>query len=360
MCAALVLLPGAQSGGKEKSKVAQKSAPPPPLQVFTGKLADARKLARERNAGLLIHILLKDMESENTDYRKKFLEEPGLLTACERVIVLVSDNGTHPPRTVEETLDGQKRTRTACSVYTWYENCGQHQQNFNDLALEYRDEDGDLHCPQTLLQAPDGSLAARLNTSAVGDPGEILAALVELKKKFGPGLLEPEWFELTRALERARTAQASSSWPEALRSWTRVRELSPLSVYGAEAAKNLPDAQQGLAAAIERIGKGFVPGSAAESWKQLVEMQRVCAGLPVEKEIAARLKRAEAQKDLQAEIAQVKLEAEAAALLRTAQELADARKDKELEKTVRKLLGPRYAATPAAASARTLWPEWAK
>jgi len=55
----------------------------------------------------------------------------------------------------------------------------------------------------------------------------------------------------------------------------------------------------------------------------------------------------------------VKLEAEAEALLRTAQEQADAKKDKELEKTVRKLLGKRYAATPAAQSARTLWPEWA-
>jgi len=355
-----VLLPGPQSGGKEKSKVAPKSAPPPRLQFFTGKVADARKLARERNAGLLIHILLKDTESENEEYRKKFLEEPGLLAACERVIVLISDNGAHPSRTVEELLDGQKRSRTACSVYSGYENCAQHQQNFNDLALEYRDEDGSLHCPQTILQAPDGSLIARLNTSGVGDPGEILAGLGELKKKFGPGLLEPEWLELKAALERARTAQAAQSWPDALRQWTRVRELSPLSSYGAEAAKALPEVQQALAAELERIGKGFVPGSAAETWKRLAELQRACAGLPIEKEIAARLKRAEAQKEIQAEIAQVKLEAEAALLLRTAQELADARKDKELEKTVRKLLGPRYAATAAAASARALWPEWAK
>ena len=88
-------------------------------------------------------------------------------------------------------------------------------------------------------------------------------------------------------------------------------------------------------------------------------MQRACAGLPVEKEIAARLKQAEAQKQLQAEIALVKLEAEADALLRAAQELADAQKDKQLEKTVRKLLGARYAATPAAGSARSLWPDWA-
>src|SRR6185295_10839503 len=95
------------------------------------------------------------------------------------------------------------------------------------------------------------------------------------------------------------------------------------------------------------------------AWKKLAELQRVCAGLPVEKELAARLKKAEARKELQDEIAVVKLEAEADTLLRSAQEFADAKKDKELEKTVRKLLGKRYAATPAAERARSLWPEWA-
>ena len=366
LCAALLALPAAQTGGKQRAKEKkpepQKSAAPaalPPLQVFTGKLADARKLARERNAGLLIHVLIKDTEAENPEYRKRFLEDPGLRAACERLIVLISDNGQHPSKTIEETLDGKKQTRTACSVYPWFETCAQHQLNLNDLALEYRDEDGSMHCPQTILQAPDGSLLARLNVGGVGDAGEIQSGLVELEKKFGKGLLPAEWTELARAIDEGRAAQASKTWPLALRRWARVRELSPLSVYGVEAAKTLPEIEHALTAEIEATCKGFVPGSAAAAWRRLTELQGACAGLPFEKQIAARLKQAEGQKELQAELAVVKLEAEAEALLRTAQELADAKKDKELEKTVRKLLGKRYASTPAAQSARTLWPEWA-
>jgi hypothetical protein len=366
LCAALLALPAAQSGGKPKGKEkkpeVQKSAATaalPPLQVFTGKVADARKLARERNAGLLIHVLIQDTESENQEYRKRFLEEPGLRASCERLIVLISDNGQHASKTIEETVDGKKQTRNACSVYPWFETCAQHQLNLNDLALEYRDEDGSMHCPQTILQAPDGSVVVRLNIGGVGDPGEIVSGVAELEKKFGKGLLPAEWTELARAMDEGRAAQAAQTWPLALRRWGRVRELSPLSPYGAEAGKALPEIERALTAEIEAAAKGFVPGSAAAAWKHLAELQSACAGLPFEKQIAARLKQAEAQKDIQAELAVVKLEAEAEALLRAAQEQADAKKDKELEKTVRKLLGKRYAATPAAQRARALWPEWA-
>jgi hypothetical protein len=366
LCAALCLLPLLHPQGTQRGKDKKKEPPKasaaaaaPRLQVQTGKLADARKLARERNAGLLIHVLLKDMESENVEYRTKFLQDPALLVACERLLVLISDNGQHPSKTVEETVEGRKVTRNVCSVYPWFETCGQHQINLNDLALEYRDEDGSMRCPQTLLQAPDGKILARINTSGVGDPGEILVGIDELVKQFGPGLLEAEWLQVSRALEQARAAQAAKAWPEALREWSRVRALSPLSAYGTEAGKALPEVEQVLAAEIERVCAGFVPGSAAAAWKRLTELQRACAGLPVEKDIVARLKKAEARKELQEELATVKLEAEAEALLTSAQELADAKKDKELEKCVRKLLGKRYAATPAAERARTLWPEWA-
>jgi hypothetical protein len=117
--------------------------------------------------------------------------------------------------------------------------------------------------------------------------------------------------------------------------------------------------EKALSAELDRTCEGLVPGNAAAAWRRLSELQRACAGLPVEREIAARLKKAEAKKEIQDEIAQVKLEAEADALLRSAQELADLKKDKELERTVRKLLGKRYAATPAAERARSLWPDWA-
>ena len=91
-----------------------------------------------------------------------------------------------------------------------------------------------------------------------------------------------------------------------------------------------------------------------------MDLQHACAGLAFEKEIVARLKKAETKKEISDEIAAVKLEAEADLLLRSAQELADAKKDKDLEKAARKLLAKKYAGTPAAAKARELWPQWAR
>ncbi|MBK7644290.1 MAG: hypothetical protein IPJ19_14810 [Planctomycetes bacterium] len=359
LCAALALLPFVQSGGKERGRDKKKEPVATRLEFATGKLAQARQTARERNQGLLIHILLVDMEKENVEYRQKFLADPAVIAACDRVLVLVSDNGKHASTSVEETVDGKKEKREACSIYPAYSTCAQHQQNFNDLALEYRSEDGSLHCPQTILLAPDGSLVKRIDISGVGEPAELLAGLEELRAKFGPGLGEAEWIEVSRALEEARAAQAAKSWATALRKWSRIREITPLSAYGAEAEKALPASRKGLDEELERTAAELVPGKAAAAWKKLAQLQRACAGLEVEKEIELRLKKAERRKDIAEEIAAVKLEAEAEALLASAQELADAKKEKELERVVRKLLGKRYAATPAAERARALWPEWA-
>ncbi len=350
--------------GKDKKKEPPKSAAPAAtaarLSVFTGKLADARKLARERNAGLLLHILLKDMESENKDYVAKILDDPALVAACARVVVYVAHNGEHPPKSLEEIVDGKKVARQACSFLPWFDSCAQHAQAFNDLALEFREEDGSLHCPQTILLAPDGSIAARINTLTLPTASEILAGVQELESKVGPGLTDAEWSEVSRVLDEARGAVLAKDWPLALQRWARIAAITPKSGYGKEASAGLAAAEKELLAELDRVCAELVPGKAAAAWKRLTALQSACAGLALEKEIAARLKKAEAKKEIQPEIAAVKLEAEADTLLQGAQALADAKKDKELEKTVRKLLGPRYAATEAARRARTLWPQWAQ
>lgn len=366
LCLALALVPLAQVPGKGKDP--KKKEPPKAgapaaavarLELFAGKLAEARKRARERNAGLLIHILLKDMEAENKDYVSKILENPELVAACARVVVYVAHNGEHAPKTVEDLLDGKKITRQVCSFLPWFESCAQHAQAFNDLALEFREEDGSLHCPQTILLAPDGTIATRLNTLGVPAASEVLAGVEDLVRKFGPGLTEAEWTEVARVLDEARGAALAKNWPLALQKWARILALTPKSAYGTEATQGSAAAEKELVAELDRTCAELVPGKAAAAWKRLSELQTACTGLALEKEIAARLKKAETKKEIQPELAAVKLEAEAEALLQAAQAQADARKEKELEKTVRKLLGKRYAATEAARRARSLWPQWA-
>jgi hypothetical protein len=100
-----------------------------------------------------------------------------------------------------------------------------------------------------------------------------------------------------------------------------------------------------------------VPGTAAEGWKKLVEFQQTCAGLAAEKEIAARLKKAETDKAIKAEIAACKLALEADALLAEAQRARDAGDAKTAERAVRRLLAKRFAECAAAKKAREAWPE---
>lgn len=366
LCLALACLPLAQGPGKGKDpkrkeppKSSAPAAAPARLEVFTGKLADARKRAKERNAGLLIHILLKDMEDENKDYLTKILQEPELVAACARVVVYVAHNGEHPGKSVEELVDGKKVTRQVCSFLPWFESCAQHSRAFNDLAIEFREEDGSLHCPQTILLAPDGTIAARQNTLGIPAASEVLAGIEDLQRRIGPGLTDAEWTEVARVLDEARGAAEAKNWPLALQKWARIQAITPKSGYGAEATQGSATAEKALVSELDRVCAELVPGTAAAAWKRLTQLQSACAGLALEKEIGARLKKAEAKKEIQPELAAVKLEAEAEALLRSAQVQADAHQDKELERTVRKLLGKRFAATEAARRARSLWPQWA-
>jgi hypothetical protein len=347
---------------KDKPKPApakgREKAPPPVLQPFMGKLSEARAHAKERNAGLLIHIILEN-EPTNDQYRDKLLKDEELLRASQEAVVLISNNGSHPRASVEIEVDGKKQKQEVCSVYPWFATCAQHSQHFNDLFLEYREESGDLRCPQTILIGPDGKLALRINTGSMPEASEILAGFDELRKSFGPGLTEEQWVRIVKLCADARAAQSSQDWPAAVRLWDSVFALSPKSEYGKEAKGAREACDKGLRERFQSLQARLVPGEADKAYRALLGFEEQCAGLPIAAEIRARIAKAEAQKELKDEIARVRLEIEAEKLLEQAQSFSDAAHAKELEKTLKKLFAKRLAGTEASRKALSLWPEYA-
>jgi hypothetical protein len=153
---------------------------------------------------------------------------------------------------------------------------------------------------------------------------------------------------------------SAESWPEAWNGWQAVLRLTPKTRYGQMANEELTVARSGLQADLERIKALLVPGRAKQGYAELVDLKQRCAGIPFESELKAEVRRAEANRALREEIAAYKLEREADELLREAQRLFDAGEQKAATLAVRRLLSKRFGATPAAATARELWPALAE
>jgi hypothetical protein len=349
----------------DQAQPKKKPAPPPVaassnahLALFTGKYADAKASAKERNVPILIHIVIEG-EAQNDEYREKILPEKELVAACANVIVIVANNGTHPLKSVEEIVDGKKEKREVCSFYG-VPSCSQHQRFWDDVYREFKEDNGEMFCPQTVVLSPDGKVSARINTRSVPPPTEIIAAIKEAQQKAGPGLTDAQLVEVKRLLREGHALMAAKTWPEALRTWQKVLAITTKTAWGEEAQKGADAAQTALAAELERVSALLVPGTAAQGYKELVELDKQCTGLAIAKDVKSRIAKAETAKETRDEIAAYKLAAEADALLVEAQGCFDAKQDKKGERVVRRLFAKRYATTPAAAKARELWPDWAK
>jgi hypothetical protein len=345
----------------------QKKKSPPPasaptstarLVLFSGKYPEAKASAKERNVPILIHIVIEG-EAQNDEYREKILPEKDLVAACSNVIVIVANNGTHPAKTIEEVVDGKKEKREVCSVYG-VPSCAEHQRFWDDVYREFKEDNGEMWCPQTVILSPDGKIASRLNTRSVPPATEIVAALKEAELKAGPGLTEAQLADVKRLVREGETLSVAKNWPEALRTWQKVLAITSKTSWGETAQKGLETAQTALTTDLERVSALLVPGHAAEAYKQLLELDKQCTGLPIAKDVKSRIAKAESAKDIRDEIASFKLAAEADLLLAEAQGLFDGKQDKKAERVVRRLLAKRFAPTPAAAKARELWPDWAK
>ncbi|MBK7876529.1 MAG: hypothetical protein IPJ77_12400 [Planctomycetes bacterium] len=357
LCAAPALALQKPPKDKDKKDPPKKEAAAPVrLEPFLGTYSDAKALAKERNVPLIVHIVLEG-EQANDQYREKVLPNKELVAASANAVVIVANNGTHPKKSVEEPQpDGTKVRKELCSLYST-PNCGAHQRCWDDLYRELHEADGSLRCPQTLVIAPDGEVALRVNTGNPPEPDQLVGALQEVVLKAGPGLTDAQLAEVQKLSAEGTTLSDSKSWPDAVRTWQRLLAIAPKGRYAELAHQALPAALKGLSADFERLAALLVPGQAAEGYRRLLEFQKGCTGLAIEKDVVARLRKAEADKTIAAEIAAWKLDVEAAAILAEAQKAADAGDEKKAQRTVRKLFTKKYASTSACATARKLWPE---
>jgi hypothetical protein len=363
---AIVLLPALSAVQVKPAQPPKKPAPTPPrpaaaaphLDFYTGKYDAVKAVAKERNVPVLIHVILEG-EGQNDEYRDKILPDRDLVAACSNVIVIVANNGKHAKKTIEETVDGKPVKREVCAAYG-VDSCTLHQRFWDGVYREFKEENGELLCPQLVLLAPDGKIATRINTRSVPAVTEVLAAIKEAQTKAGPGLTVEQLAQVKQLMQEGRVLTAAKTGPDARRASHKLLAIPPRIVWADEAQKAVPVVQAGLDAELARIAALLVPGSAADGYRDLVEFSKQCTGLPIEKETKSRISKAEQTKEIKDEIAAYKLGLEADALLTEARGCFDAKQDKKGEHAVRRLLGKRYLSTRAAAKARELWPDWAK
>jgi hypothetical protein len=342
-------------GGKPKPAPV-KPAPPPALDPWVGKYEDAKQNAKDRNVPLVVHILL-DGEEATPRYLKEVLEDPELLRKSAESVVLIGNNGTHEKKDIDVVVDGQKTKKTVCSAFPMFTSCAQHQQAWNGLYKEYQEADGVLRCPQTLVISPAGEVVLRFNTGSPPDPSEVVGNIAAVQAKVGPGLTQVQLDEVRRLLDVGRNLTTSKTWPEAWKTFASVVAITANTVYGQEASKEQVKAVAGMQADLDRIATLLVPGTAVKGWQELQAFAKATTGTPIEKDVAARQKKAEGDKAIREEITAWKITVEADEILSQARDLYDQKQDKKGEKLVRKLLGKKYASTPAAEIARKLWPD---
>jgi hypothetical protein len=353
-------LPAAQKPDKKKPAPAPtKALAPPALQPWTGKYDDAKQNAKDRNVPLVVHVLL-DGEEATGRYVKSVLEDPELLRKSQACVVIISDNGTHAKKDVDVVVDGQKRKQSVCSELPMFTACSQHQASWDGLYRDFQEEGGILRCPQTLVISPTGEIVLRFNTGSPPDAGEVVANIEATQAKCGPGLTQTQLDEVRRLLDVGRNLTTSKSWTDAWKTYAAVLAITTNTVYGQEAAKGQAAALSGMQQDLEHIAEKLVPGKAVKAYQDLVAFGKSAAGTPIEKDVAARIKKADGDKAIKDELSAWRLSVEADQILSQARDCYDQKNEKKGEQLVRKLFGKKYAATGAADVARKLWPDIAR
>jgi len=323
------------------------------LKPFIGDLEAAQKEARERNAPLLIHIILEG-EEQNDEYRGNLLPNRELIELSEGCVVIVGNNGEH--RTIQVTgKDGEKRQ--VCSAYQMFENCGQHRATWDPIYHAYQDDNGELGCPQTVLHGPDGEIAWRHNIRNPPSASEIAKAIKSAKKKYGPSLTADELRTVKGHHIAATNAAKALDWPTVWERCQAILEISELGVWAEGAKASQAEAIKEMKAQLESLEERFVPGQAAEAWRELTTFEAATRKTPIAREISSLKKKVERDKDIKEELALIKAEMAAEALEAEAESLLRQGEDKKAMRIFKKVLGKRYAETEAAKRVRARFPD---
>lgn len=329
---------------------AQKKPPveTPKLTPHLGDLDSAKAQAKERNAPVLIHMVL-DGEADNDSYREKVLKDVELVKASAGTVLVIANNGTH----AKKEVDGKK----ACEVYPMFDSCGKHQQNWDALYGLYKEDSGDLRCPQVILLLPDGKEHMRWHDGTVPAAEDVRGSLAEAVKISGPSLTAEQLETVKKLAAEGRTAVAAADAVAAWKAWSGVLQLTSKGQWATEATKGRDAAWSALQLRVQALYADLVPGKVVAAVEALQVLAKELTGTALEKEIQQRLKKAETHKDLKEELAKARLEAEASTILKEAETAADLGDDKKAEKAARRLFAKKYRSTGAARVGKERWPD---
>jgi hypothetical protein len=326
------------------------------LSPHLGDLESAKKEARERNAPLLIHIILEG-EEQNDEYRSGILPEKELVKLSKACVVIIGNNGDHPQTTITEKVDGESRKRTACSVYKMFQNCAQHRANWDPIYRNYQDDNGELGCPQTILHAPDGEIAWRHNIRNPPAVNEIIKAIKSAQKKFGKSLTPEELRSVKGHHVAATNAAKAEDWPKVWERCQEILDISELGVWAEGAKSSLADALKKMQDNLKLIEESFAPGQVAAAWRKFTAFEAATRKTSLVREVALLKKRIGKNKGLKEELAQIKAEMAAEVIEAEAEALMRKDEERKAMKLFKKILGKRYAATETAKRVRGRFPD---
>ena len=333
-----------------------RSVETPRLTPHVGDLESAAKEALERNAPVIIHIILEG-EEMNDAYRDDILTDKELIKLSEGCIVIIGNNGEHKQKTIKEKVGGVSKERTACSAYPMFENCDGHRKIWNPLYHEYQDEDGEMGCPQTIVLSPSGEIDWRHNVRNPPAPSEVQGALKAAQKKHGKSLTEGGLRAVKGHTVAAKNAEQAEKWALA---WTRYQEILDLISVGkwSEIAKPGQErSAKAIRAQLASLLERFKPGEVAGPWRELIVLTEATKDTPFAREVMALKKKIERDKSLKNDIKAIKTEMEAEAIWDEADGLLRRGEERKAMKLLKKLIGKKFTGTKTQARVRERFPE---
>ncbi|MCP3916611.1 MAG: hypothetical protein GY711_13730 [bacterium] len=332
------------------------------VAYFDGRLAEAQKQARERNVPIVILAVLEGEEASDR-FRDQLRDNRTLAQGARGAIVVLVNNGTHETKKLKvKGADGKSKTVEVCEQYHT-PSCEVHQRNWDGVYQEYvatKSEDGRWDLPSAYILSPKNEIAKVLYDAQPPSDSEILAALRDAQRAAGPGITLEELRLVQKLTADGQLMMRAKGWADAYRHYSGVLGIVATGKYGEEAERESKAALEWMRKDLDAAAALLTPESVREGYTKLHEMTRAYAGSPLEKPVADALKSAARNPELKEAVAALKVEFAAEDLWEDAQELLRKGDDKGAKKLLRKILGKRYAATPAAERVRTQHPELVK
>jgi hypothetical protein len=329
-------------------------APKDRLETYAGSLTDAQTSAFDRNVPLIVIAILEDEADDVTAFRENVLSDKTLAKSSKLAVVLLTNNGLHPTTTIRETVDGAEVEREVCAVYKTG-SCSAHQKVFDEVYNAFH-VDGELILPFVSILTPDRKVHETFADGSAPSLGSVASSYNDARRKAGEGLTIQGLAEVRAHLTRGEQQIASRSWGDAWRTYARVLVVTTKTRYADKARAQQTQALGGLEAVRDGALAKLEAGEVAAGYGELVTVNATAAETPLEEELSKLIKTVERDKRFKDEIAGLKKEYEATALLEEAERLFRASDDKKATAKVRQIFR-KYAGTKAATLAAERWPD---